>query len=299
MWADGIFGNDVNPGGTVFDNRCHMATAKALLINTAEQYDFVGLADDLTRMHQGWGMPDVQKLYDMRENIYVIDETDVLVPFEITTHELLVEEGTPALKVTMTYADPPGNPAVQTQHRINDITLRVISPTDQEYYGNNGLDVGTWSAPGGVADTKNTVECVFVENPTPGIWTVEIRADEIIQDSHGETEALDADYALVVTGVQSVDLTEVEPSSEQRADLGLAIDQRGAQITYRLPRASSVRLTIHDLQGRTIATLAEGITGAGEHQVQWNDRMQAEAGIYFVRLEAGQRQVSRRLLWLQ
>lgn len=299
MWADGIFGNDVTPGATVFENRCHMPTAKALLINTAEQYDFVGLTHDLTRMHQGWGMPDIQKLYDMRENIYVIDETDVLAPFEISTHQLLVEAGTPALKVTMTYADPPGNPAVQTQHRINDITLRVISPTSQEYYGNNGLDVGVWSEPGGVADTKNTVECVFVENPEPGTWTVEIRADEIIQDGHGETEGLDADYALVVTGILPIDLAAVEPGSDARAEPGLALGELGTQISYYLPRASSVKLTIHDLQGRTVATLAEGPRSVGEHRVTWDDRKHVQAGVYFVRLDTGSRQVSRRLLWLQ
>ena len=49
MWSDGIFGNDVDPGGTVFENRPHMTTAKAFMINTAFRYDFSGyvdLADD-------------------------------------------------------------------------------------------------------------------------------------------------------------------------------------------------------------------------------------------------------------
>ncbi|MCK5260983.1 MAG: PKD domain-containing protein, partial [Thermoplasmatales archaeon] len=60
-----------------------------------------------------------------------------------------------------------------------------------------------WSTPDGNPDTKNTVECVFVENPEPGAWTVEVHADEIIQDSHVETPELDADYALVVSPVMS------------------------------------------------------------------------------------------------
>ena len=42
MWADGIFGNEVIPGGTVFENRLHMTTAKAVLINNAQQYPFSG-----------------------------------------------------------------------------------------------------------------------------------------------------------------------------------------------------------------------------------------------------------------
>jgi hypothetical protein len=46
----------------------------------------------------------------------------------------------------------------------------------------------------------NTVENVFVQMPEAGVWTVEVRADEVVQDGHKETMEVDADYALVVTG---------------------------------------------------------------------------------------------------
>ena len=223
MWDDGIFGNEVDPNGSVFENKCHFTTAKALLINSAEQYDFTGTSHDKTRMHQGWGMPNVQNLYDLRENIYVIDESDILEEFDVAQHSVYVESGTPALKVTMTYADTPGNPAVQTQHRINDLTLKVISPSDVEYYGNNGLLEGVWSEEGGVADTKNTVECVFIENPEAGGWTVEISADEIIEDSHVETTEMDADYALVISPVLSGPYPP-ELSGPSEGDIGSPYD---------------------------------------------------------------------------
>lgn len=203
MWDDGIFGNDIDPEGSVFENRAHMTTAKAALINTADQYSFSGTNHDKTRMHQGWGMPNLKNLYDSRDNMYIIDESDVLSAFDVSDHIVSVEEDTPALKVTMTYADPPGNPAVQSQHRINDLTLKVISPSGHEYYGNNGLIESTWSSIGGSPDTKNTVECVFIENPQSGAWSIEISADEIIEDSHAETPEMDADYSLVVSPVLS------------------------------------------------------------------------------------------------
>jgi len=203
MWSDGIFGNEVDPEGTVFDNKAHMTTAKAVLINTADQYSFEGTSHDKTRMHQGWGMPNLKNLYDTKDNIYIIDETDVLEEFEIGEHVVSVEEDTPALKVTMTYADPPGNPSVQSQHRINDLTLKVISPSEIVYWGNHGLEESTWSSSGGSADDKNTVECVFIENPEAGSWIIQIHADEIIEDSHTETQELDADYSLVVSPVLS------------------------------------------------------------------------------------------------
>ena len=201
MWDDGIFGNDVDANGSVFENKAHTSTARAMLINSADQYNFTGENDDKTRMHQGWGMPNVKNLYDLRDKILVIDETDILKPFGITDYKVVVESGSPQLKVTLTYSDPPGNPAVQSQHRINDISLKVISPSGIEYWGNNGLLMGVWSESGGDPDTKNTEECVFIANPESGPWTVEISADEIIQDSHIETPEIDADYALVVSPV--------------------------------------------------------------------------------------------------
>ena len=36
----------------------------------------------MTRMHQGWGMPDLQNLYDLRDKIYVVDESDLLQEFD-------------------------------------------------------------------------------------------------------------------------------------------------------------------------------------------------------------------------
>jgi serine protease AprX len=219
MWSDGIFGNDVDPDGTVFENRPHMTTAKAMMINTAEQYPFNGTSEDLTRMHQGWGMPSLKNMYDLRDNFYIIDETDVLNPFEVATHMVAVESGSPYLKVTMTYADPAGNPGVPTQHRINDLTLKVTSPSNIVYWGNYGLKTGVWSQPDGTADTKDTVECVFVQNPEAGTWSVQVSADELIQDAHVETPDLDADYALVVSPVLSAPFPpQINGSSE--GDIG-------------------------------------------------------------------------------
>lgn len=223
MWSDGIFGNEVDPQGTVFENRPHMTTAKAMMINTADQYPFNGTSEDKTRMHQGWGMPSVKNLYDLRDNFYIVNEEDVLENLEVSTHMVAVESGAPYLKVTMTYADPAGNPGVPTQHRINDLTLKVISPSNVIYWGNYGLKTGVWSQPDGTPDTKDTVECVFVQNPEVGTWTIQVSADELIQDSHIETPELDADYALVASPVMAAPFPpSINGSTE--GDIGRAMD---------------------------------------------------------------------------
>ncbi|MCP3904883.1 MAG: S8 family serine peptidase, partial [Planctomycetes bacterium] len=201
MWADGIFGNPVDPFGTVFENRPHATTCKAMMINTASQYGFNGLGHDLTRVHQGWGMPDLQWMYDHRFKMVIVDETDVLTNLDDTTHYVDVEAGEPALRATLVYADPGGTTS-SSLHRINNLSLRVTSPGGTVYWGNNGLLEGNWSVSGGSENTIDTVENVFVQAPEAGQWTVEVLASEIVEDAHVETPQVDADYALVISGVE-------------------------------------------------------------------------------------------------
>jgi hypothetical protein len=60
--------------------------------------------------------------------------------------------------------------------------------------------------PGGSADTINTVENVFIQNPAAGTWTIEVQAVEVNEDVHTETPSVDdQDYALVVYGADSLD----------------------------------------------------------------------------------------------
>jgi hypothetical protein len=54
-------------------------------------------------------------------------------------------------------------------------------------------------------------------------------------------------------------------------------------IPFALPRASEVRLSVYDLQGREVAALVSGGLSAGQHTVPWNG-INAASGLYFVRL---------------
>lgn len=201
MWSDGVFGN-ARPGTTVFDNRPNNTTMKALLINTATQWSFSGTAHDLTRTHQGWGHADVRTAWDLRNAMFLVDETVVLAELASATHNVTVAAGTPALKVTLVYRDPPGTTS-STLHRINDLDLKVTSPGGTIYHGNVGLNAGVWSTAGGSPNSVDTVENVFVQNPAAGTWQVTITAAELNQDAHVETGAVDTDYALVVSGVSN------------------------------------------------------------------------------------------------
>ena len=202
MYTDGIFGNKLQfPKADRFNNRPHASMAKALLINSARQYQFKGLTHDLTRTHQGWGHPNLQGLYDMRGKMLTIDETDVLPALGNTTYTVEVTKDEPQFVATMVYSDPVGVLGADI-HRVNNLDLVVTAPDGTAYYGNNGLYVSNFSIAGGESDKINTVENVIIKDPRPGTWTVTVVATEVNQDGHVETEEMDVDYSLVVSGIE-------------------------------------------------------------------------------------------------
>ena len=200
MWSEDVFGTAPVPGGTVFENRPVSSTAKAMMVNTALQYDFASPSDDKNRMRQGWGLADVGKLYDERERFFIVDANEPIEPLAVTQYQLNVAGDEPDLRITMVYRDPSGTTSA-TKHRINDLTLKVTSPTGDVYWGNNGLANGNFSTPGGSANDVDTVENVLIDSPEGGVWVVEIIADEINQDGNPATPGLDAVYSLVAAGV--------------------------------------------------------------------------------------------------
>jgi hypothetical protein len=198
MWADNVWQTDPE-GSTVFEKQPHFSTIKALLINNAQQYDFVGTTDDLTRTHQGFGRPSAQLALDRAANSFVIDEEVVLELNDVGSYDVEVPAGETELKITMVYPDPPGTTSA-SMHRINNLDLEVTSPSGTVYHGNNGLLDGTHSVAGGSPNTIDTVENVFVMNPEEGTWTVEVTAAEVNQDAHLDTPDPDVTFALVATG---------------------------------------------------------------------------------------------------
>jgi FG-GAP repeat protein/VCBS repeat protein len=61
-------------------------------------------------------------------------------------------------------------------------------------------------------------------------------------------------------------------------------------LSYVLPRSGAVRLSIHDLLGRRVAVLADGVEEAGAHSAIWEGRdargAAVPAGVYWARLES-------------
>jgi serine protease AprX len=200
MWADGAFGN-LPPGRTVFDRKPHAATARALMINSAYRYPIEGKKPVFTRFRQGWGMPDLGRLYESRQKLFVVDQETALRDHQVIEYRLRVPEGEPELRATLAWTDPLGTTAA-AKALVNDLDLIVIAPDGKRYLGNHGLLEGNVSRDGGTPDRINNVEHVLLEKPAPGVWRVQVAAHRIAWDQHRATTAWDQDFALVVSGVE-------------------------------------------------------------------------------------------------
>ncbi len=69
-------------------------------------------------------------------------------------------------------------------------------------------------------------------------------------------------------------------------------------IAYQLPESGPVRLTVYDVMGRRVATLAEGQRSAGIHEVQF-DAGDLENGYYLAKLVAAGQTSTREVLLLR
>lgn len=84
-----------------------------------------------------------------------------------------------------------------------------------------------------------------------------------------------------------------ETTLELRLEAASANPARGPiALDFVLPRDEAVRITVHDIMGREVAALFDGTERRGRHRIRW-DGGAAESGVYFVRLVAGTRTLSR------
>ena len=69
-------------------------------------------------------------------------------------------------------------------------------------------------------------------------------------------------------------------------------------IVYSIARSGQVRLSVHDLLGREVAVLVDGLTSAGSHEVTF-DAAGLPSGIYVYRLASGNMVEARKMLFLK
>jgi len=109
---------------------------------------------------------------------------------------------------------------------------------------------------------------------------------------------LRAQYAALFTSVKA------RPGGQLPADFTLSQNwpnpfNPDTAIRFELLERAEVRLSVYNLKGQLVNTIASGLYPAGAHQASWNGRdasgRDAAAGIYIYRLEAGKQVWSKKM----
>jgi hypothetical protein len=77
--------------------------------------------------------------------------------------------------------------------------------------------------------------------------------------------------------------------------------RNSTELRFSLAAPGPARLSVYDVGGRLVRVLCDGELPAGDHVVTWKagtGSLRASAGIYFVRLETGERRVTKRVVLL-
>lgn len=65
--------------------------------------------------------------------------------------------------------------------------------------------------------------------------------------------------------------------------------------SYQLPQAARVEIMVYNVLGQEVKRFLPGVQGAGQHSAKWNDDQISE-GVYFVRIQAGEHQATRKFI---
>jgi hypothetical protein len=187
MYKENYFEN--NPTNAI----PYSSTIKALMIADAFQYPLTGTYS-ATRTCQGWGTPDMEKMYNLGAVYHQFDEYPQAMSSGTTWTRQVYADAVNPLKITLCWTDPAAPGTTNTARALrNNLDLKVTSPGGVIYYGNNGLwdslysasgtVVNHWSTSSSYRDDLNNVENVFIQTPQTGIWTIEVsgRTGDIAQ----------------------------------------------------------------------------------------------------------------------
>jgi murein DD-endopeptidase MepM/ murein hydrolase activator NlpD len=127
-------------------------------------------------------------------------------------------------------------------------------------------------------------------NAETGVWTYRVTYQGDITDHRFTVGTVSSVPEVARTGAT---LRQPEPNPfNPTTTIGFSLDRDG-----------EVVLSVHDLQGRRVATLHKGRLGAGEHSVRWDGRGSgggpAASGVYLVQLRYGGQTLAQRVVLLK
>jgi len=155
---------------------------------------------------QGFGRLDLeQSLFPPAPTTMEIFDGHRLSTKEQREYQFLLQGDTVPFTATLVWTDSPG------KKLQNHLTLIVHTPDGKEFHGN----FADAQNPGTNFDDKNNVEKIIIEEPTLGIYRINVKGDNVPKKAPG---GRGQDYALVVSADLSATLkADIKPSDEYPA----------------------------------------------------------------------------------
>lgn len=167
--------------------------------------------------------------------------------------------------------------------------------------GNTNDVAKLWVNPAlpGPETTADVVQASALTSDPADIARIAIRQG-YTASSHMQTPDADIDGIMVGSTWESVTGVEGKPANNDLpVNFALKASPNPASsrslISFSLPKATDTELSIFNIAGQKVATLAKGTMTAGDHSVVWQTN-QVSNGVYFYQLQAGNRLVSQKIV---
>ncbi|KPJ72869.1 hypothetical protein AMJ52_04870 [candidate division TA06 bacterium DG_78] len=231
----------------------------------------------------GWGRIDLDSaLYFAGDNrgLEVVDHTSGLSTGNYVEYTYNVLSSDVAFRAVLVWTDYPGSLG-GGKKLVNDLHLTVTDPNTDEYKGN--VWSGGESQTGGSSDTLNVEECVRVNTPATGTWTVRVDGANCPQGPQP--------FALVVTadlegfGIYEDATSDVDTKFGFSAPYPNPFKDKTC-FSFTLNKPDHVRISIYSVVGQRLQTILDERRDVGQYTVYWSGNA-LPGGVYFYRVEVG------------
>jgi len=135
----------------------------------------------------------------------------------------------------------------------------------------------------------------FAGKAVPVSWE-----EQLLSKYPGEVESIKAFVGMLKEKMRVQ--TAVEETAPRQFYLGQNYPNPfnpSTTIPFSLSESGNATVEVYTLSGQKISTLADDWMSAGLHSVVWKPLSAVASGVYFVRLQAGQRSLTKRILFMK
>lgn len=220
----------------------------------------------------------------------------------------LVAAGDPESGVT---ADDPGDADAGPNDLLNAPVLTLVTAENGRVSGTvegacTGCTVQVFSTascdPSGRGEGETLLATVGVES---GAFAVSLPAaldlgtpiTALLTDGDGNTSEFSSCFVAVTTTIDEIGAVELPTGFELYQNYPNPFNPT-TRIEFAVPEAAAVRLTLHDVLGRTVAVLVDETMSPGRHAVTF-EAGTLPTGLYVYRLETPRGELSRTLVLMK